>query len=520
MKQPKNPKKPLILAIDQGTTTSRAIVFTPDGRAVAVAQHGFAQHYPRAGWVEHDPEEIWRATLAACREALDAAGGAAQVAAIGIANQRETTLVWERGSGKPVYNAIVWQDRRTAAHCAQLARAGWGARVTAKTGLLLDAYFSAPKIAWILEHVDGARRRAEAGELAFGTIDSFLLWRLCGRRHVTDASNASRTMLFDIHRQCWDEELLGAFGVPAAMLPQVLDCADDYGAVSRELLGAEIPVCGVAGDQQAALFGQACLSPGMLKCTFGSGAFLMMATARPVRSHNRLLCTLASRIKGRAAYALEGSIFHAGTALQWLREIGVLASDREIDAMVMGDESGGDESRGGDESGGGESGGDEHRGGRGLYLVPAFTGLGAPHWQPHARAAIFGITRGTGKAHLVRAALQAVAFQTRDLLEAMRADSGEEIAAVRVDGGMAVNEYLLQFLADICGARVERPAVTETTALGAARLAGLQCGLFDSPAEAAAQWRVSKVFAPRERAETPALLAGWEDALARVKRAE
>jgi len=489
----------LLLAIDQGTTSSRAIAFTPDGRAVAAAQHGFAQHYPREGWVEHDPEEIWRATLAACREALAAAGGAGEIAAIGIANQRETTLVWERSSGKPVYNAIVWQDRRTAGQCEKLERAGWGGRVTAKTGLLLDAYFSAPKIAWILDHVDGARRRAEAGELAFGTIDSFLLWRLCGGRHLTDASNASRTMLFDIHRQCWDEELLGAFGVPAAMLPQVLDCADDFGATSRGLLGGEIPVCGVAGDQQAALFGQACLSPGMLKCTFGSGAFLMMATARPAVSQNRLLSTLASRIKGRAAYALEGSIFNAGTALQWLRDIGVLADDAEIDAMLARD---------------------EKPGGAGLYLVPAFTGLGAPHWRPHARAAIFGITRGTGKADLVRAALEAAAFQTRDLLEAMRADSGGEITALRVDGGMAVNDYLMQFLADISGATVERPAVTETTALGAAMLAGLQCGMFASPEEAAAQWRAAKTFAPRARADAPELLAGWEDALARVNPAE
>ncbi|CAJ2377359.1 MAG: Glycerol kinase [Arenicellales bacterium IbO2] len=503
-----------LLSLDQGTTSSRAIVFARDGAVVAVAQREFAQHYPHEGWVEHEPEEIWRTTLESAREAVEKAGGAGCIAAVGIANQRETTVVWERESGRAVHNAIVWQDRRTAEKCAELAKKDGELpeKIAAKTGLLLDAYFSAPKIAWILDAVDGARRRAEAGELAFGTIDAFLLWRLCGR-HSTDASNAGRTLLFDIHKQRWDEELLGAFGVPAAVLPEVRDCADDFGATAREWFGREIPVCGVAGDQQAALFGQACHAPGMGKCTFGSGAFLMATTAKPAKSRHRLLTTLASRLHGRAAYALEGSVFNAGTALQWLRQIGVFVENKEIKELL-------EKSLKKDEENAAGKNPSETVGTESICMVPAFTGLGAPHWRPHARAAIFGITRGAGRADLVRAAVEAVAFQTRDLLEAMRAD-GAEITALRVDGGMAVNDYLLQFLADISGVTVERPRVTETTALGAALLAGLQCGLYKSPEEAGAVWRKERGFSPnpakKVREKVARKLAVWEDALARVK---
>lgn len=489
-------KKPQhLLAIDQGTTSSRAMVFARDGSVLARGQHEFAQHYPRDGWVEHDPEEIWQSTLAACRDALAQAGGAECIAAAGIANQRETTVVWERASGKPVYNAIVWQDRRGAEMCEQLLRDGAGARVQAKTGLLPDAYFSAVKIAWILEHVHAARARAEAGEILFGTVDSFLLWRLCGK-HLTDASNASRTMLFDIHRQTWDEELLRMFSIPKAMLPRVQHCADDYGAIAPNIFGREIPLCAVAGDQQAALFGQGCIRAGMAKCTFGSGAFLMMRTARAVQSKHRLLCALALQLQSRADYALEGSIFHAGTVMQWLRNIGVFNDDAEIGALLA---------RAAEQKDGG------------VCFVPAFTGLGAPHWRADARAAIFGVTRATGKAELVRAAAEAVCLQTRDLLEAMRLDAGGEIATLRVDGGMAVNDWMMQFLADICGVKVERPAVTETTALGAAYLAGLQCGFFSCAEETAAQWKSERVFSPREMPARAQKIAVWEDALARVK---
>ena len=492
----------LLLAIDQGTTSSRAMVFDRNGRPLAAAQHKFRQHFPRDGWVEHDPEEIWKTTLDACRDVLAQTAGSGAIAALGIANQRETTVVWERRSGRPLHNAIVWQDRRTAAQCESLRRAGLERVVFDKTGLLLDAYFSAPKIAWILDHVDGARARAEAGELAFGTIDSFLLWRLTGGKHQTDATNASRTLLFDIHAQRWDRELLEIFAVPAAMLPQVRDCADEYGVCSKHVLGVEIPIRGVAGDQQAALFGQACFTPGMVKSTYGTGCFMMMNSgARPVASKNRLLTTIGYRLDGAVVYALEGSIFNAGTAVQWLRDgIGLIASTDEIAPLLATTE------------------GSRAAGNRGVYMVPAFTGLGAPHWDPHARAAIIGITRDTSKAQLVRAALEAVCYQTLDLLDAMRDDSAEEIALLRVDGGMAVNDWLMQFLADITGSAVERPAVTETTALGAACLAGLQCGLFDTPEQISRLWHRERRFQPeREAKAKDALVAGWHDALRRVK---
>lgn len=491
---------PLILAIDQGTTSTRAVVFSRDGRVVAEGRRGFRQHYPRDGWVEHDPEEIWRGVVAACREALAGCGGAGEVVAIGIANQRETTLVWERASGEVIYPAIVWQDRRTAAHCARLEVAGLGERVRAKTGLVLDAYFSASKIAWLLDHIDGARARAEAGELAFGTIDTFLIWRLTGgHEHLTDASNASRTLLFNIHTQAWDDELLQAFAVPRGMLPEVRDCADDFGSSDKALFGRAIPIGGVAGDQHAALVGQACFAPGMVKSTYGSGCFVMLNSgAQPVASKNRLLSTLGYRIDGRVTYALEGSIFNAGTAVQWLRDdLGLFADNREIDALIR-----------------------ATCGNRGVYMVPAFTGLGAPHWDPDARAALLGLTRDTSKAQLVRAALEAVCYQTHDLLAAMCEDSGADLRALRVDGGMAVNDWLLQFLADLSGITVERPVVTETTALGAAYLAALRCGLFDSVEQISKQWRKQRGFAPGgDRQTTAAALAGWKDALRRVKSA-
>ena len=505
------PSQPLLLAIDQGTTSSRAIVFDRGGRVVAVSQHEFGQIYPRAGWVEHDPEEIWRSTLAACRDVVAKCGGAADsIAAIGIANQRETTVIWERRSGKPIHNAIVWQDRRTAERCDELKQAGLSARISEKTGLLPDAYFSATKIAWILEHVDGARRKAEAGELAFGTIDSFLIWRLTGGdKHLTDATNASRTLLFDIHKQQWDAELLDALEVPAGVLPEVLNCADHYGVSDKAVLGREIPICGVAGDQQAALFGQACFSPGMIKSTYGTGCFLMMNSGtRPVASKNRLLTTVGYRLDGEVVYALEGSIFNAGTAIQWLRDgLGLIQSTAEIDALVASTEPGR----------GGRGDGDHGEGNQGVYMVPAFTGLGAPHWDPLARAAIVGITRNTSKAHLVRAALEAVCYQTRDLIEAMREDGQGEISRLRVDGGMVVNHWLMQFLADITGVTVERPAITETTALGAAWLAGLQCGLFDSLPQLSRRWRKERAFQPgRDEKSRDVLIAGWNEALQRV----
>ncbi|MDD9874952.1 MAG: glycerol kinase GlpK [Gammaproteobacteria bacterium] len=490
-------RQPLLLAIDQGTTSSRALVFDRAGRPLAVSKREFAQHYPRDGWVEHDPEEIWQTTLAACREALGQGAAAGTVAAIGIANQRETTIVWERGSGAPIYPAIVWQDRRTAARCEALQQAGREARIYEKTGLVLDAYFSATKIAWILDQVDGARRRAEAGELAFGTVDSFLIWRLSGGRHLTDATNASRTLLFNIHEQRWDDDLLEIFDVPAALLPEVLDCADHYGAAGRQWLGRALPIGGVAGDQQAALFGQACFEPGMLKSTYGTGCFVMMNSGvRPAVSKNRLLTTLGCRLGGRATYALEGSIFNAGTAIQWLRDnLGLFGAHHDFDALVA-----------------------STHGNQGVYMVPAFTGLGAPHWDAHARAAILGLTRDTSKGQLVRAALEAVCYQTRDLLQAMRADSGADISVLRVDGGMVVNDWLLQFLADVAGVKVQRPAALEATAWGAAGLAGLHCGVFNSLDDISRQWRKDRDFQPAaDRQAAQASIAGWNDALRRVK---
>ena len=486
---------PLLLAIDQGTTSSRAIVFDIHGAIQTVAQREFAQHYPAGGWVEHDPEEIWSATLAVTREALAAAGGT--VAAIGITNQRETTVVWDRASGAPIHRAIVWQDRRTAAHCRTLREAGHEPAVGAKTGLLLDPYFSATKLAWILDHVDGARERAVAGELAFGTIDTFLIWRLTGGSvHATDATNASRTLLFDIHAQQWDDALLQLFDVPREVLPEVRDSAADFGTTSVDVLGHALPIAGVAGDQQAATVGQACFEPGMVKSTYGTGCFAVMNTgAEAVRSRHRLLTTVAWRLEGTPTYALEGSIFVAGAAVQWLRDgLRVIANASETESLAADITDSG-----------------------GVYLVPAFAGLGAPHWNPDARGAIYGLTRDTGPAHLARAALESVCLQTRDLMAAMEADSGSAIERLRVDGGMVENAWLLQALADIVDVRVERPRIAETTALGAACLAGLQAGIFPSIDDIAQRWTRHAECIPRmPEPERALLVRGWESAVART----
>lgn len=488
-----------LLAIDQGTTSSRAIVFSALGLPVASAQQEFKQYFPRDGWVEHDGEEIWLTTLKVCREAIRQSGlNVAEIAAIGITNQRETTLVWDACSGAPIHPAIVWQDRRTADYCAELKAAGHEARVAARTGLLIDPYFSATKLRWILDNVPGARERAERGELRFGTVDSFLLWRLTGGRvHRTDASNASRTLLFDIHRQQWDDELLALFDIPRSLLPEVLDCAAEFGVTREDLLGAAIPVLGMAGDQQAALIGQACFRPGMVKSTYGTGCFMIQNTgSQPVVSKNRLLTTVGYRLNGQVTYAVEGSIFVAGAAVQWLRDgIKLISHARDTEALAA---------QTGDACG--------------VYLVPAFTGLGAPYWDPKARGAIFGLTRDTGIKEIVTAGLQSVCYQTRDLLEAMCQDGATAPSALRVDGGMVENNWLMQFLADILGVPVERPEVTETTALGVAYLAGLHLGLYADLEQIARLWHRQKRFSPRMAdGHREKLYAGWLDAVQRVR---
>ena len=487
-----------ILSIDQGTTSSRAMLFDADGHAAFTAQREFTQYFPKDGWVEHDPEEIWETTLGVVREALDhASTEKKKIAAIGITNQRETTVVWDRASGEAVYNAIVWQDRRTAEFCDKLRQQGHEAAASANTGLLLDPYFSGTKVNWILQNVDGVRARAEKGELAFGTIDSFLIWRLTeGRRHVTDASNASRTLLFNIHEQCWDSDMLELLSVPESMLPEVLDCAAEFGTSSSKLLGAEIPIAGVAGDQQAALVGQACFEPGMIKSTYGTGCFMVLNTGeQALASSNKLLTTVGYRLNGKTTYALEGSIFVAGAAVQWLRDgLGIIESAQETEALAASLDSN-----------------------HGVYLVPAFTGLGAPHWDPDARGAIFGLTRDTGPAQLVRATLESVCYQTFDLLEAKRRD-GLTPTRLRVDGGMVQNDWLCQFLSDLLGIVVERPAQTETTALGAAYLAGLQVGIFDSLDDIAGRWRADREFDPgMDDNARNLLLADWHEAVIKVK---
>ncbi len=524
-----------ILAIDQGTTSSRAILFGPDMAPVASAQEEFAQHYPQGGWVEHDPSDLWATTAGTCRAAIEKAGvDAAKIAAIGITNQRETTVVWDRGTGRPVHNAIVWQDRRTADTCEALRGEGHEAMVTARTGLLLDPYFSATKLKWILDHVDGARERARAGELLFGTVDSYLIWKLTGgAAHVTDATNACRTMLYDIHKGRWSTSIAALLDIPMEMLPEVRDCADDFGTTRADLFGHEIPILGVAGDQQAATLGQACFAPGMLKSTYGTGCFALLNTgSRPVASTHRLLTTVAYQFDGVPTYALEGSIFIAGAVVQWLRD--GLRLIREASETQ-------DLARRADDS-------------QEVILVPAFTGLGAPYWNATCRGAIYGLTRGTGPAEFARAALESVGFQTRDLLEAMRADwagssrtgdaaapsgqsdggqsdgrqsdgrqsdggqsdggqsdggqsdggqrPGAEIATLRVDGGMSVSDWTMQFLSDIIDAPVDRPKVLETTALGAAWLAGMRAGIYPDQAGFAARWSLDRQFTPGMDAAT------------------
>jgi glycerol kinase len=486
-----------LLAIDQGTTSSRAIVFDQSGTSVAADQREFSQYFPSDGRVEHDAMEIWESTLAVCRGALEKASiDASELAGIGITNQRETTVIWERATGKPIHHAIVWQDRRTASLCTKLKTDGHEDAVVERTGLLIDPYFSATKIAWILDNVEGARDRAEAGELAFGTIDSWLLWNLTGgRSHYTDASNASRTALFNIHEQHWDDELLSLFRVPRSLLPDVLDSAANYGETESHWLGAPVMVAGIAGDQQAALIGQACFKPGMAKSTYGTGCFLMVNTgAKALRSENRLLTTVAYRLDGKPCYAVEGSIFVAGAAMQWLRDgLKLIRHANESSTYAE------------------NVGVDNH-----VYLVPAFTGLGAPHWDPHARGAIMGLTRDTGIGEIVTAGLQSVCYQTKDLVRAIQND-GADLASIRVDGGMVVNDWLMQFLADILNVTVDRPRITETTALGAAYLAGLQTGVYDSLEQISELWECERQFHAEMRpALRESLYAGWLDAIERV----
>jgi glycerol kinase len=484
-----------ILVIDQGTTSTRSILFDDQARRVAMAQVELPQRYPAPGWVEHDTETIWRDVLATVRRTMAESGILPD--AIGITNQRETVLVWDRATGIPLYPAIVWQDRRGADRCRTLTAEGAGDLVGARTGLLIDPYFSATKIAWLLDHVAGARARAERGELAFGTIDSFLLWRLTGGRvHATDVTNASRTMLFDIHRQCWDAELCRLLQIPMAMLPHVEDNAHVFGHTSADLFGAPIPIAGIAGDQQAALFGQACFAAGMAKSTYGTGCFLLLHTGdRAVPSRHRLLTTPAYRLDGKIAYALEGSIFAAGAAVKWLRDgLGVITHASQTDDLATRVP-------------------DNH----GVYMVPAFVGLGAPYWQPEARAAIHGLTFDAQAAHLARAALESVAYQTMDLVEAMAADVGAPPAALRIDGGMAANDWLCRFLTNMTGLPVERPADLETTARGAAFHAGLATGIWSGLDALQRLWSCDQAFAPTMTpAERAPLVAGWRDAVART----
>ena len=490
-----------LIAIDQGTTSTRAIVFDAALRPVVTAQQELRQIYPAPGLVEHDPEDIWAAVLATVREAMDRAGlGARDVAGIGITNQRETAVIWEREGGKPIHNAIVWQDRRTAQACVTLRSSGYEPEITAKTGLLLDPYFSATKIAWLLDNVEGARSKAEKGRLAFGTIDSFLLWRLSGGRlHASDATNAARTLLFDIGSGQWDDGLCRLFGVPRALLPEVRDCADDFGETDPALFGGAIAIRGIAGDQQAATVGQCCFKPGMLKSTYGTGCFALLNTGRErITSKNRLLTTIAYQLDGNRIYALEGAIFIAGAAVQWLRDaLKIIAKASDVGALAaLADPA------------------------AAVYLVPAFVGLGAPYWDAQARGAVFGLTRNSGDAEFAMAALEAVGYQTRDLLEAMRADwaqAGNAETVLRVDGGMAASDVAMQILADILASPVDRPAVTETTALGAAYLAGRAAGVCADLDGFAAQWRLERRFTPRMDAETrERKYAGWKDAVSRT----
>jgi glycerol kinase len=490
---------PYILSLDQGTTSSRAIVFDHDASIRAVGQLEFPQIFPRPGWVEHDPNEIWATQVAVATEALGRAHlGPRDIAAIGITNQRETTVVWDRETGAPVYNAIVWQDRRTADFCERLKRDGHEGLVRERTGLVIDAYFSGSKVAWILDNVAGARARAEAGKLAFGTIDSWLVWKLTnGATHITDVTNASRTMLFNINTLTWDEDLLKLLRVPASMLPETRQSSELYGRASTTLGVPDVPIAGIAGDQQAALFGQMCVSPGLTKNTYGTGCFLLQNTGeRPVASRNRLLATVAWQVGGTTLYALEGSVFIGGAVVQWLRDgLGIIKKSSDVEALAKSVADNG-----------------------GVYLVPAFAGLGAPHWDAYARGTIIGITRGTTAGHIARAAVESIAFQVADLLEAVGDDAGIDLRELRVDGGAATNDALLQFQADLLGVAVTRPQVTETTALGAAYLAGLAVGFWESTDALARHWRADKRFEPSMApAAAAARRAEWREALNRSK---
>ena len=493
-------EKKYILAIDQGTTSTRAIIFDQKLQPLATAQEEFAQHFPQSGWVEHDPEDLWLTTVAMCQQACERENvDPVHIAAIGITNQRETTIVWNRHTGRAIYNAIVWQDRRTADYCRFLKEAGHEPEVTRKTGLLLDPYFSATKLNWILENVDSARAAADAGDLLFGTVDSYLIWRLTnGASHVTDATNAARTMMYNISEGCWDDELLALFDIPKKMLPQVRDSSGDFGVTRPDLFsGFKIPILGVAGDQQAATVGQACFEPGMVKSTYGTGCFALMNTGNKlVFSNNKLLTTIAYQINGEPVFALEGSIFVAGAVVQWLRDgLKMIQHASETKALA-------------------EAASDTEQ----VYFVPAFTGLGAPYWNTDCRGAIFGLTRNTGPAEIAKAALESVAFQTRDLIEAMRDDwGGSGQAVLRIDGGMVANDWAMQALADQLGSPVDRPTITETTAAGAAYLAGLAAGLCPKPADFAQQWVLEKRFEPAKSGEyTDELYVGWQRAVARL----
>ena len=488
-----------LLALDQGTTSSRAIVFDHAGEVRAAAQRETTQLFPQPGWVEQDPLEIWRTQLECARQAMADAGVRAEdIAAIGITNQRETTIVWDRGTGEPICNAIVWQDRRTAAMCDKLKAEGLQALFQGRTGLVLDAYFSGTKLRWILDHVPDARQRAEAGKLCFGTVDSWLIWQLTGgSKHLTDATNASRTLLFNVHNTDWDDKLLGLLGVPRGVLPRVVSCSEVCAYTQPGLLGAAIPIAGIAGDQQAALFGQRCTAPGMVKNTYGTGCFMLMNTAeRPVNSTHGLITTVAWRVGPRKQYALEGSVFIAGAAIQWLRDgLGLIRASSEVDKLAAQVPDNG-----------------------GVYLVPAFAGLGAPHWDPYARGTVVGLTQGSKAAHLARATLESIAYQTGDVLDAMQADSGIALKELRVDGGATRSDLLMQFQADVLGVPVVRPVLLESTALGAAYLAGLGVGYWRDGAEIDAQWRPERMFEPRmTEGERERLKARWRRAVVRAK---
>jgi glycerol kinase len=483
-----------ILSLDQGTTSSRAIIFNHGGEIVAIAQKEFTQIYPNAGWVEHDPMEIWSTQLSVAAEVITKARlSASDINAIGITNQRETTVVWDSETGKPVYNAIVWQDRRTSAYCDSIRKQGLSQKIQDKTGLIIDSYFSATKAKWILENVDGAREKAEQGKLAFGTIDSWLIWNLTGgKTHVTDVTNASRTMLYNIHDLTWDEELLNLFGIPKSMLPEVKSSSEVYGETAGNILAAKLPIAGIAGDQQSALFGQMCTEIGMVKNTYGTGCFMLMNIGKtPKISANNLLTTIAWQINGEVNYALEGSIFIGGAVVQWLRdELGMISRSADVETLAK-----------------------QVKDTQGVYIVPAFAGLGAPHWDQHARGTITGLTRGTNKSHIARAALESIAYQTMDVLKAMEADAGVGITELRVDGGVTANNLLMQFQADLLSCKVIRPEVTEVTAIGAAYLAGLATGFWDSIDQIRSQWKIDKTFVADEGIDNNERVKGWNRAV-------